>query len=288
MTPERRRSTPLGQAILLLIGLAAASALLLACGRKDDAPTQSCSDVVYQSNGGTVPARLCRPDGPPTERPAVLYLHAVGGPGEVPQEIFRHLTTAGLVVLAPSYFAQTPAPGPDPHSFAHAYATGEDAAYTAAAQQWPRIIGDGVTFLQQQPGVATDRIGITGYSLGGALALYVAAADERLRVAAPIAAFVELDGFPRLSRFFGGFSDRTAHLPPLLLVHGNRDGHAPVAQAYMIAAATKAAGGSAELAIYDGDHSLRGKQNEWAAQRLTEFLRLHLESGQALRAPRTP
>lgn len=43
----------------------------------------------------------------------------------------------------------------------------------------------GITFLEQQPEVDPHRIGIFGHSMGGNLTMYVAGADDRVKVAAP-------------------------------------------------------------------------------------------------------
>ena len=43
----------------------------------------------------------------------------------------------------------------------------------------------GLTFLEQQPEVDGDRLGIRGHSMGGNLTMYVAGTDERVKVASP-------------------------------------------------------------------------------------------------------
>lgn len=43
----------------------------------------------------------------------------------------------------------------------------------------------GITFLEQQPEVDAERIGIFGHSMGGNLTMYVASTDDRVKVAAP-------------------------------------------------------------------------------------------------------
>jgi dienelactone hydrolase len=45
----------------------------------------------------------------------------------------------------------------------------------------------GLTFLEQQPQVDADRLGVYGHSMGGNLTIYVAGSDERVKVAAPSA-----------------------------------------------------------------------------------------------------
>ncbi|MCP5560952.1 MAG: acetylxylan esterase [Verrucomicrobiaceae bacterium] len=43
----------------------------------------------------------------------------------------------------------------------------------------------GITFLEQQPEVDAERIGIFGHSMGGNLTMYVAGSDDRVKIAAP-------------------------------------------------------------------------------------------------------
>ena len=43
----------------------------------------------------------------------------------------------------------------------------------------------GLTFLEQQPEVDADRLGVYGHSMGGSLTVYVAGTDDRIKAAAP-------------------------------------------------------------------------------------------------------
>ena len=43
----------------------------------------------------------------------------------------------------------------------------------------------GLSFLEQQPEVDPERLGVYGHSMGGSLAVYVAGCDERIKAAAP-------------------------------------------------------------------------------------------------------
>jgi len=282
IAPEPISMSSPSSLIILLVGVAVAtvSAVTILSMRvwgKQASPPLACDDVAYDSGGQAVSAVLCRPSATGVEAPGVVYLHGVGGPEEVPNQILRRLAAEGFVVLAPAYFARTPAPGPDPGSFLHVYMTRQDDVYSEAARQWPGVIADGVSFLQGQPGVAANRIGVVGYSLGGALALAGAAPDARYGAVVSIAGFTELAGFPELSRFITeSFKSQTADLPPLLLVHGERDAAVPVTQARAIAATAEAAGRPTELAIHGGDHSVRGAHGRWSSQRIVEFLRREL------------
>lgn len=83
------------------------------------------------------------------------------------------------------------APGRGP---LNTYVTLEPSAWTLDGVESPRNSGwflsalaarRAITFLEQQPEVDAERIGVYGHSMGGKLTVMTAAADERVRAAAP-------------------------------------------------------------------------------------------------------
>jgi dipeptidyl aminopeptidase/acylaminoacyl peptidase len=223
--------------------------------------------------GQTVPARLCLPPGEAARFPAVVYLHAVDGPQEVPAGLFAELVQRGIAVFEVHYFAPTPAPGPKPGSYLQVYLTGQDELYANAAKVWPRVIADGIAHLRTQPRIDGTRIGIAGYSLGAAMALASATPEANVRAAVALAGFITLEGFPRLSGLVGeAFITNAPTFPPALIIHGEKDGSAPVAQAYAMHDGLRAAGRTAELyLVADADHFWRGKHGAQARRRIVEF-----------------
>jgi hypothetical protein len=77
----------------------------------------------------------------------------------------------------PGYFSMLPGPK---QFFA-------DREHPKNCNWYPLTLGcrRGLTFLEQQPQVDAQRLGIHGYSMGGNLAMYVAGTDSRVRAAVP-------------------------------------------------------------------------------------------------------
>jgi dienelactone hydrolase len=244
----------------------------------DKPPSVRCAGLTFPSMGQVVPARLCLPEGDAASVPAVVYLHALDGPQEVPSGLFAELVNSGIAVFEIHYFAPTPAPGRKPNSYVQVYLDGQDDVYVQAARVWPRVITDGVTFLRGQPRIDGARIGAMGYSLGAAMTLVTAGAAAGYRAAVIVSGFTELDRLPKLSEFVGsGFAANTPAFPPALIIHGDKDTSAPVAQAYTVRDALQSAGRSPELYIATGgDHFWKGKRGEDARTRIVEFFRRHL------------
>jgi len=66
-----------------------------------------------------------------------------------------------------------------------------------------------LTFLEQQPEVDANRLGVYGHSMGGALTFYVAGTDSRVKAAVPSVGgpgflSYDVDGLPGTARRFGG------------------------------------------------------------------------------------
>lgn len=114
-------------------------------------------------------------------------------------------------------------------------------------------------------GLRSDRLGILGFSAGGATAAYTSLATERLYPATDAADTVPWRPDFTLLIYTGGFVERGqttlsgvmpvgAGAPPMFLVHAFDDG-VPVQNSLLLAAELRRAGGSAELHVYDaGGH----------------------------------
>src|SRR3954452_9509081 len=146
-------------------------------------------------------------------QPAVLLLHGADG-----LKAGRHYHLAAQVVAAAGY-----------HAFLLHYLdrTGERrASYSQIGLHfpaWTETVGEALTFVQHRSGIDPNRLGLIGTSLGGGLALGVAAKDERVR------ALVTYFGFlPDVVR------DTAKRLPPSLVLHGARDTIVPVSNAHAI------------------------------------------------------
>ncbi|SDG45029.1 dienelactone hydrolase family protein [Bosea robiniae] len=152
---------------------------------------------------------------------------------------------AGYTVLLPRYFE----------------ATGDRRARYSEIKNkfraWQEAI-ETVTGAQQ------GRFALVGFSLGGALALALAARDRRVR------AVVDFFGFlpPGLER---------ALLPPTLILHGDADRVVPVSNAGAIERLIKSNSGTVQSHIYPGEgHGLSLASWPDAIARTQAFLRAHL------------
>jgi carboxymethylenebutenolidase len=131
---------------------------------------------------------------------------------------------------------------------------------------WAETVGDALSFVQQQNGVDPKRLALIGTSLGGGLALSVAARDLRVRV---------------LVTYFGFLPDplrnSAKRLPPTLVLHGARDTIVPVSNAHAIRTLLERLQAPHEVHVYpDQGHSFQGLAQLDAANRTAAFLRRHL------------
>jgi carboxymethylenebutenolidase len=198
-------------------------------------------------------------------RPAVLLLH--GADGMTNADRYR---LGAQVVAAAGY-----------HVFLVHYLdrTGERRAYFSTIGRgfplWAEAVREAVDFVARQPGVDPKRLGMLGTSLGGALAVTVAAEDRRIK------AVVNYFGFlPEPVR------ENATRLPPMLVLHGARDAIVPVANAHALEALLNRLGAAHEVHVYpDQAHGFHGAAQLDAAQRTATFLGRYLGGGSASLAP---
>jgi carboxymethylenebutenolidase len=131
---------------------------------------------------------------------------------------------------------------------------------------WVETVRDGLTWLAGQPGVAPNRLGLMGVSLGGALSLSVGAGDRRIK------AIVEYSGpVPE------DLPSSGVRLPPTLVLHGESDRIVPASHARRLERLLGEAGTPHEVQVYPGEgHMLSGTAQFDAAARVTAFLSRHL------------
>jgi hypothetical protein len=143
-----------------------------------------------------------------------------------------------------------------------------------------------VTWLAAQPETQATRVGIVGYSLGGFLALMLAADETRLRAVA-LAAAGDLPDRTPYAALVRGLVDplraaRRLEGRPLLLVNGRRDTTTRPVQAERL---YEAAGHPKTLRWYDGGHWPPATEidatAEWMAARLNETTRARRAHGAA-------
>jgi len=158
-------------------------------------------DLSFTSGGRRIAVQAWRNDLPSS--PAILVLHGAGGLDvghRYIAQLARTVAPSGFHTFLVEYFDRT---GTERAS---------DAIIKTHAPAWLETIRDAVDFIAALPGVEADNIGAFGYSLGGYLAVALAAQDERIRAVVELAGGIDAETAAAATR-----------LPPLLIVHGRED-----------------------------------------------------------------
>lgn len=219
-----------------------------------------------------MPAQLARPDasGP---LPAVIVVQEAFGLNDHIKDVAGRIAAEGYVTLAPDLF--------------HRAGPGRTAGYDDLPKALALMgelrddaivedVGAAADFLAAQSGVRGDRIGITGFCMGGRVSYLAACAlPGKITAAVP---------------FYGGGIpiDRTATLQaPVLAFFGEDDPFIPLDQVRALEAEAKRLGRQVEVHVYPkAPHGFfceqRDSYREDAAKdswkRLTAFLAAHLEA----------
>ena len=184
----------------------------------------------FSSGASTISIDQHEPAGA-RQSPALLLLHGAGGNVAF---WFNRLAPAlarfGVSVYAPHYFQST---GTDRATMAQIL----DGRHVPV---WLATARDAIGYIAARPAVDARRIAVLGISLGGYLAVALAATESRLRAA------IELSGgMP--PGFEGHLSPA---MPPLLVLHGGEDTIVPVSEAHRLLHLLKQAGAPHESEIF--------------------------------------
>ena len=166
--------------------------------------------------------------------PALIVLHGSGGASRYWLEHFSPaFAHFGIAAYAPHYFDKTGTERATPTMI-------RDGKHFAA---WLAAIKDAVSYVAARPLVDARRIGILGISLGGFLAMALAAEDTRVRAA------IELSGgMPP------GWEDRLSNAtPPILVLHGEQDDVVPVSEAHKLRALLEARHVPHQVELFAGE-----------------------------------
>jgi carboxymethylenebutenolidase len=191
--------------------------------------------VSVETPAGAMPAQLARPatSGP---FPAVIVVQEAFGLNQHIEDVAARLAGEGYVPLAPDLF----------HRGGH----GRTAAYDDLPKALTLMgelddkgiiedMGAAIGFLEKQPSVRADRIGVTGFCMGGRVTYLTACAlPGKIAAAAP---------------FYGGGIpiDRTASLrAPVLAFFGEDDLFIPLDQVRALEAEAARLGKSLEVVVY--------------------------------------
>lgn len=231
------------------------------------------TDVTIPTPDGVMPAYWC----PPTAaepQPAVLLLMEAFGLTPHIREVARRIARQGYGVLAPDLYYREPGA----HTFGYDQV---DAAMATMGQldfgqPVEHDLAAAIAFLKAMPGVAPDRIGVTGFCLGGGLSFLAAC-----RFSGAIAAAAPFYGMV-LDDWIEAVSDITV---PVALFFGGQDPFIGRDRIEQIEARFQSLGKPYSLTLYpEADHGFfcheRVNYNANAAadswRRLTQFFRRHL------------
>ena len=220
-----------------------------------------CARADFASGGTPIRAELCHAEGSGPAR-AVVVLHGCGGFDTTDHLIAARLPDNGFATLYVDYFGPTPPVG------GKGFCNGRGRAGDAFSV-WRREVLDAAAALRAQPWVDRKRVGVVGWSLGGAVAIQAAAAPRRQRVFAAIAAFS--------TGAFGATPAFAALLPPTILLSGGSTDAIPLAETLPLFRALRAAHVTSSLYVYPhGSHEWPGRQGTLGIRHAAAFLRGHL------------
>jgi carboxymethylenebutenolidase len=221
--------------------------------------------------GSGMPAYVARPkDG--GRGPAILVIQEAFGLNDHIKDVTRRIAGEGYTALAPDVYWRG----------GKGRAVGYDDLPAAIgmmqALKDTEVVADlagAIAWLEKQPSVRADRIGITGFCMGGRIS-YLAACElpDKIRAAVP---------------FYGGGIpvDKTAKLrSPVLAFFGEKDAFIPLDSVEALKAEAKKHGKQVEVVVYPGaDHgffcneraSYQAAAAKDAWERLKKFFATHLK-----------
>lgn len=192
--------------------------------------------VQYPGEGVTMQAYLV---GPPTKgtRPAIIVVQEWWGLNDHVKDVARRYAREGYIAIAPdlySRFGHKVVPNSDPN---------EAGKMMGMLKQEDGLkdLNATVSYLKSLPSVNGDRIGITGFCMGGSYALMLPCVNNTIKAAVP---------------FYGQVPNPDAPLQnlacPVLYIYGEDDGWITKADVQRLAAACKKYNKPCEIKTYPG------------------------------------
>jgi carboxymethylenebutenolidase len=211
----------------------------------------------YQSGGVSIAVEQREPE-TTGAHPGILVLHGSMGAGSYWMGRFAPtLNRLGIAAYAPRYLQKT----------SSLLATSKKILDGKHFPAWLAAVRDGLSYVADGPSIDAKRIGILGFSLGGYLAMALAAEERRIRAVIGLSG-----GLPP------GWEDQVSTgMAPVLLLHGTKDAVVPIAEAYRAERVLKERGVVCELEVFPGErHWITGASQARLLMRCAEFLEKNL------------
>jgi carboxymethylenebutenolidase len=228
--------------------------------------------VKVKAADGDMPAFLARPTGP-GKYPAVIVVMEAFGLNNHIKDVASRIAAEGYVALAPDMYYREP-------NAVVGYDQLPEAIRLMTSLRDDTIVADmaaTVTYLQSQDFVRSDRIGVTGFCMGGRISFLTACKISGIKAAAPF--------------YGGGIGGLLEQAPkitcPLLLFFGDQDPFIPNEEVTTIKSTLAKLNKTAEVVVYPGAphgffcnerDSYRPDAAKDAWERLKAFFKKHLAS----------
>jgi carboxymethylenebutenolidase len=228
--------------------------------------------VKVKAADGDMPAFLARPTGP-GKYPAVIVVMEAFGLNDHIKDVASRIAAEGYVALAPDMYYREP-------NAVVGYDQLPEAIRLMTSLRDDTIVADmaaTVTYLQSQDFVRSDRIGVTGFCMGGRISFLTACKISGIKAAAPF--------------YGGGIGGLLEQAPkitcPLLLFFGDQDPFIPNEEVTTIKSTLAKLNKTAEVVVYPGAphgffcnerDSYRPDAAKDAWERLKAFFKKHLAS----------
>jgi carboxymethylenebutenolidase len=190
--------------------------------------------VQYPSDGITVRAYVAAPSGK-ERRPAIIVVQEWWGLNDHIKDIARRYAAEGFMAIAPDLYTRLGSVVTKDANEAGRLMN------TLKQEEGLRDLQATVTYLQSAPDADADRIGVTGFCMGGTYALMLPCITSGLKAAVP---------------FYGQVPNPDTPLQnltcPVLYIYGEDDGWITKADVQRLAAALKKYNKPGEIKTYPG------------------------------------